>query len=274
LDSLVLAMRLLQLGHLVALLAVAELLLNGLHLLVEIVLALGLLHLALDPRADALFHLQHRDLALHQGIDPLQALVDRQDFQQLLLLADLDRDVGRHRVGELGGIVDLGDGRQGFLGNLLVELHIAFELRNDGAGERFGLAGIAKVDRGDLGGRLDELAAIGEPLDPGALIALHQHLDGAVGQLQQLQHRGQRAHGEDGVGRRIVVGGIALGHQQNPLVVAHHVLERADRLLAPDEQGHDHVRKDHDIAQRQDRIQRLCRRRHGRGLFGHSLNSL
>jgi hypothetical protein len=136
---------LLELGHLIALLAVAELLLNGLHLLVEVVLALGLLHLALDPRADALFDLQNRDLSLHEGIDPLQALVDRQDLEQLLLLIDLDGDMGCHRIGELGGIVDLGDGRQGLLRHLLVELHIAFELRNDGAGERLGLAGIAKM---------------------------------------------------------------------------------------------------------------------------------
>ncbi len=41
-------------------------------LLVQVVLALGLLHLALDARADALFHLQHGDLALHQAEDALQ----------------------------------------------------------------------------------------------------------------------------------------------------------------------------------------------------------
>ena len=35
----------------------------------------------------------------------------------------------------------------------------------------------------------------------GAHVALDQHLHGAVGQLQQLQHRGERAHGVDRVGR-------------------------------------------------------------------------
>ena len=55
---------LLELGSLVAaVLAVAELLLDRLHLLVEIVLALRLLHLALDARADALLDLQDGDLA-------------------------------------------------------------------------------------------------------------------------------------------------------------------------------------------------------------------
>ncbi len=46
-----------QFGELVATFLVAQFLLDRLHLLIEIVLALGLLHLAFDPRADTLFHL-------------------------------------------------------------------------------------------------------------------------------------------------------------------------------------------------------------------------
>ena len=57
---------LLELGEIVLAVLVAQLLLDRLHLLVQIVLALGLLHLALDARADALLDLQDRDLALHQ----------------------------------------------------------------------------------------------------------------------------------------------------------------------------------------------------------------
>jgi hypothetical protein len=86
----------------------------------------------------------------------------------------------------------------------------------------------------------------------GALDAFDQHLDGAVRQLEQLQHLGQRAGLVDGVDGRIVVGRVLLGDQQNPLVVAHHVFQRLDRLVAADEQRHDHVRKDDDVAQRQD----------------------
>ena len=37
------------------------------------------------------------------------------------------------------------------------------------------------------------------------------------------------------------------------LVRAHHLFERLDRLLAADEERHDHVREDDDVAQRQDR---------------------
>ena len=49
-----------------ALLALAELLLDRLHLLVQVVLALALLHLALDAAADALLDLQDVDLGLEQ----------------------------------------------------------------------------------------------------------------------------------------------------------------------------------------------------------------
>ena len=70
-----------ELGELVAAFLVAELLLDRLHLLVEVVLALRLLHLALDARADALLDLQDGDLALHQAEHLLQPLGDGRRLQ-------------------------------------------------------------------------------------------------------------------------------------------------------------------------------------------------
>ena len=86
---------------------VAELLLDRLHLLVEVILALGLLHLALDARADALLDLQHRDLAFHEREAFLQTLGDGDHLQHGLLVGDLDREVRRDRIGELRIILDL-----------------------------------------------------------------------------------------------------------------------------------------------------------------------
>ena len=65
-----------EFGEFVLAVFVAEFLLDRLHLLVEVVLALRLLHLALDARADALLDLQHRDFALHQAEHLLQPLGD------------------------------------------------------------------------------------------------------------------------------------------------------------------------------------------------------
>ena len=80
---------LLELGNVVAFLAVAEFLLDRLHLLVEVVLALRLLHLALDAAADLFLDLQHRDFALHQSEHPFEALGDGVGLENLLLVGDL-----------------------------------------------------------------------------------------------------------------------------------------------------------------------------------------
>ena len=54
-----------------AFLALAQLLLDRLDLLVQVVLALALLHLALDAATNALFGIEHTNLAFHQGINGL-----------------------------------------------------------------------------------------------------------------------------------------------------------------------------------------------------------
>ena len=80
-----------ELGKIVLAVLVAEFLLNGLHLLIQIIFALGLLHLPLDTRADALFDLQHRDFAFHQRQALFEPLGDRGHFQHGLAVGDLDR---------------------------------------------------------------------------------------------------------------------------------------------------------------------------------------
>ena len=111
---------------------------------------------------------------------------------------------------------------------------------------------------------LEEIRIVEEAVDLGAGIALDQDLDRAVGQLQELQHAGHRADPIDVVDARIVLAGVLLRHQKDLLVVAHDLLERADRFLAPDEQRHDHVGEDDDVAQRQDG------KHGGLGRFDHS----
>ena len=117
-------------------------------------------------RADALLDLQHRDFALHQGEDLLQALLHRGHFEKLLLLGNLDGQMGGDGVGELGVVGDLADRGQDFLRHLLVELHIAVELGHRGAGQRLHLGrGSDGVGQHfDLG--LEEIGAGGEAHGP------------------------------------------------------------------------------------------------------------
>ena len=72
---------LLDLGEFVFALLVPKLLLDGLHLFIEVVLALRLLHLPLHAGANALLHLKHGDFALHQAEYFLETLRDRGRLQ-------------------------------------------------------------------------------------------------------------------------------------------------------------------------------------------------
>ncbi len=167
--------------------------------------------------------------------------------------------MGGHRVGELRRLVDLRQRDQNLGRHLLVELHILLELGHHRAHQRLGLAHLALGLGQDLGLDLEEARVVDEALDPGAGIALDQHLDRAVGQLEQLQDAGNRPDAIDVLAAGIVLARILLRHQQDLLVVLHHLLERVDRLLAPDEQRDDHVGEDDDVAQRQHRKQRILR---------------
>ena len=86
----------------------------------------------------------------------------------------------------------------------------------------------------------------------GTTSAFHQHLHRAVRQLEELENRCERANGVDVGSGRIVVGGVALGRQQDLLVGRHHLFEGADGLLAANEQRHDHVRENDNVAKRKD----------------------
>ena len=141
---------------------------------------------------------------------------------------------------------------------------------------------LAAVFLGDGGLGLVEVVPLGEVMHRGAALAFDQHLHGAVGELEQLKHGGDHADGVDVAGLRIVLVTVALGDEQDLLVALHHLFERLHRLLAPHEEGHDHVREHDDVAQRQNRQGDGCRhgtltpnRRieiRGRPLYGSTMN--
>ena len=255
-----------QLGQLVAaILAIAQLLLNGLHLLIQIVFALGLLHLGLDARLDLLLDLQDGHFALHQAIDLLQPLGGVERLQQFLLLVQRDAQVPADQVGQARGIAGFRDGRDNFLGDVLAHLDVTLELLGYGAGQRGAGVGVA-LDLGQgFAGSLEIVVIVDKARDAHAFASFDQHLDGAVRQFQQLQDIGQYAGAENSIGRGLIHGGILLRGQQNRAVLLHHRLKRADGFLASHEQRHDHVREHHDVPQGQDRMG-------GLGEFIHGIN--
>ena len=248
-----LADALFQLVQLVAaFLAFAQFLLDRLELFVEIVLALRLLHLALDAAFDLALDLQHADLGFDQRQHLLQPLGRVQRFQQRLAVGDLDRQMRGHRVGELAPAssicaTEASVSAGTFLLSLMYCSKLVLTVRISASvslrlADAFGNA----LDR-----RLEEIVARHEAGDAGAALALDQHAHRLVGQLEKLQHGRQRADGVQAVGRGIVVGGVLLGQKQNLLFVVHHLFEGAHGFLAAHEQGNDHMGKHDDVAQRQ-----------------------
>src|SRR5204863_8421457 len=86
------------------------------------------------------------------------------------------------------------------------------------------------------------------------LRAVDPYLGGAVGELEQLQYARKRASLVGCLRCWIVVGRVLLGGEQNEDVGPHHLFQRPDRFFPSQEKRDDHVREDHDVAQRQHRI--------------------
>ncbi len=120
-----------------AVLAFAQFLLDGLDLLVQVVLALALLHLALDAATDALFHLQDVDFGSSWSSRRCPGADSGRQVQHFLLGFELERQVGGDGVGQAAGIIDAGDGGQNLWRDLLVEFDVLVELVHHGAAQGF-----------------------------------------------------------------------------------------------------------------------------------------
>ena len=232
----------------------AEFLLNGLHLLIQVVLALRLFHLLLDAATDALFDLEDVDLALNESDDVLKPSARAIGFEDGLLVFEPQAQMRGDGIREAAGIIHAGEGRQQFSRCFLVELYVLLEQTQRRPHQSIHLARlivIAFVEWGVLG---DEVAAVllGEVRDPRALRAFDQHLSGAVRELQQLEDTGQRSDLVDIVQSRVIGLGLSLRNQQDLLVIGHRRVQGVHRFVPPHEQGNRHVGVHHHIAQWQD----------------------
>jgi hypothetical protein len=117
-------------------LAFAEFLLDRLDLLVEVILALTLLHLALDASPNALFNLQDVDLSLELREQAFDTRAHIKHFEDFLLLLQFQGQVCGNGIGQTPGVLDAGDRGQNFRWNLLVELDVLVELRDHRAAQR------------------------------------------------------------------------------------------------------------------------------------------
>ena len=242
-----LLLELVELGA--ALLAVPKLLLDRPHLLVQVELALALLHLLLDAAPDPALDLENLDLGLHQQQQLLEPLRVGLELEHRLLLGNLDGKLGREGVGQARRVVDPGDLGHEVLRDLLAELGEVLEGGVDVADHRLGRRSGER--RGDrlLGAHL-EVPVVREVVDDlRAQPALDQHLDGAVGELEHLDDVADRADPVDLVLFRIVRGRVDLGGEEDQAVEGEGRLEGRDGFVPPDEQGDHHAGENDDIPQ-------------------------
>ena len=202
----------------------------------------------------------------------LEALLDVEDLQHLLLLGELQRHVRRHGVGQAPGLLDAGERGEHLGRHLLVELHVLLELGDDRARQYVQLLLVVGL-RIRQQRRIRGVVVAGvQFLDARAVDALDQHLHGAVGKLQKLQNRRDGGDAVQVVPLGIIDIGLLLRHQHDALVGAHGHIQRLDGLLAPDEQRNHHVGIDHHVTQRQHRhvLERGGNGSRGSRRFGHA----
>ena len=84
----------------------SELLLDRLHLFVQVVLALAVLHLLLDAAADAFLEAIERHLGFHQTDDPLHPVVQAHGLEDRLAIFELEGKLGGDHVDQAAGFID------------------------------------------------------------------------------------------------------------------------------------------------------------------------
>ncbi len=139
----------------VPILPLAELLLDRLQLLAEEHLPLAVAELLLDLRLDFLLRVEDVDLALDVNESPPHAVFDRERLEEELPVCRRDVDVARDEVGELPGVVRLGQdvrdrlvGEAELLGQLRGALLQLFQECDEG--------GVGDVERRHFGGLHDD----------------------------------------------------------------------------------------------------------------------
>ena len=236
-----------------AVVGVAQLLLDRLHLLAQVVLALSLRHLGLDFRLDLRPELQNLGLLRESGHEPLQALGDSDGLEQLLpegrrKCRQRPGDQVRERARPFRGAEDarkLVGQRRGERDDLLEEAGSRPRERFDLEGRRGRLVGKTLNPRPEKRGLLDGVGDT-EPHKP-----LNDEAQGAVGLLQRLLDDGRGPDRVKPLSTGRVLRRIALHDGADDSAALERLLDEPDRRGPADRERHHRLRKDHRPAQRQ-----------------------
>ncbi len=221
-------------GFALAVVALAQLLLDRLHLLAQQELALVLVDVLLDRGADLLPDFEDLELAREHRGEGAQPLLGVERLEQLLLVLGGQVEQRGDEVGEPSRSGLLARRRHRFVGHGGNQRHDALELAHDLLDQGLGLDIVGLGLAQGLDPRL-EIGLGGRVLhQTRARHALDQHREAVVREADHPQHR---AEGRDSVqvGRRRLLGRrVLLAHHDDGAVAGHHVVEQLDAALAPD----------------------------------------
>ncbi len=231
----------------------AELLLDRLQLLAQVILALRLVHLSLHLGVDLVGELQDLELAVQELEHVLETLRDLDQVEDLHLLFDGDVHVGGDQVGEVAGIVDafhelrgarrdLGHEADDLARRLLHVHHQRLDL------ERIG---VDVLHLHHTGAQVRML--LRQTQDPEALDALEDQMEALLAGLQRLHDATRRAHRIQIFCARIVHRSVLLGHDPDGLARLLHGLHHGERLGPTHRDRHDAAREEDRVPQRQNR---------------------
>ena len=179
----------------------------------------------------------------------LDALAYRCDLQDLLLLLHLQLEMGSHAVDQAAWVLNAGERCHGLRRHLLAQIDELLELAHQGAYQHFAFPGVLLDFLNELNLNLLVAIQLLYLLKAGTLLAFHQHLDGAIGQLQQLQDGGKGSRFVELLGTGVIVRRIALGYQHHLFLAQHGGLQGFDGLAPANEEGNDHMGENHHITQ-------------------------
>ena len=251
----------------------AQLALDGLQLLAQDVLALGLVHLRLDFGLDATLQLEDLDLAAKEGGDELQPLDDVDRLEQLLaLLGGHVRAVGDH-VGQESGLADVACRDRSLRRDRSAVGDILLDLGLHAAHEGLDLEAARAVVSQFLDRRPQIRTRARQAVHAHARLALDDRPDGAVLELHDLRDLGEGADLVE-LGRVVdlFLLGLSLGDEDDGSPIRDRRIERVDALLSADLERDDHLGKDDGLPKGDER--QLSRSGGGRLLFDRGGRSL
>ena len=238
------------------LVGLAELLLDGAHLLPQEVLALALVDLAAHVALDLGAQLQDVELAREDADELAHALLDVVLFEQRLLVVRLDAHGAGDEERERPGTFDVGRGHLELFGQVRHQRDDLAEDAQQAGAQRLRLLGLGGHVLDLLGARHQVRLLAHVLLDADALQALHQDAHGAVGQLDHLVRQADGADRIEQVRPRCLDLSVATRDHREQAVAGEHVVDELDAPFLADGERDHRVWEDDGVAQGQHRQHR------------------